>query len=437
MFLSILTGLIFGLAPAVQASKTGLSEILKESGRSAESGPGASRLRSALVIVEVALAVVLLVGAGLMIRSFLRLLDTAPGFNPAHVLTMRIALPRLKYREPDQVRAFYQQLLQKLESLPGVQSVGASTSIMLGRLPASSGLSVEGRPAPSSASRVDIPVTYDSVTPKFFPTMGISLVRGRLFSDHDDARSPRVAIINEALVRRFFPTEDPLGKRVTFDNPQRPDSTWFSIVGVVGDVRRSGLDAEPRAELYIPHNQSPDRSLTIVLRTTSDAAALARVARSELWTIDKDQPVSSVKTMDQIMDESLSQRRFNVLLLGLFAAVAIILASVGIYGVVAYSVTRRTHEIGIRMALGAKQGDVLRLVVRQGMILAAAGLLLGLALAWSLTRVMRGLVYGVSTTDPVTFVMISLLFGGVALAASYLPARRASKVDPMVALRSE
>jgi putative ABC transport system permease protein len=434
LVVSLLTGLIFGLVPALQASKPDLNDALKEGGRGAGGGVRAIRIRNLLVVSEIALSLVLLVGAGLLIRSFIRLQQFELGFNPENLLTMRVQLPGSKYREEKQ-RAFFQQLMERMEAVPGVQSVGAISSVFLTDTPSSTNFSIEGRPVPIGAEDIEVPL--DVVTTKYFKVMGIPLIEGREFDEHDVPASPLVAIINQTFARRFFPDEDPIGKRYVYGRPGPNNNSWITIVGVVGDMRRTGFDRPVRPETFLPLSQNSDNALTIVARTTGDPANLAAALRSEVWAIDKEQSVYEIKTMRQILSEMLSQRRFNMLLLGIFAAVALTLAAVGIYGVMSYAVAERTHEIGLRMALGAQTSDVLNLIVRQGMVLAVTGLFVGLAASFALTRLMTSLLYGVSATDPVTFIAIPVVLTGVALGACLVPARRAIKVDPMVALRYE
>jgi putative ABC transport system permease protein len=431
---SLLTGLVFGLVPALQASKPDLNESLKEGGRGSTGGIHGSRVRSLIVVFEVALSLVLLICAGLMIRSFIRLQTFEMGFNPNNLLTMRVQLPGSKYRENPQVINFFQQLFQRMESTPGVQAVGGISSIFLSDTPNSTIFTIEGRPPQPDAERVEIPL--DSVTSNYFRVMGIPLLKGREFDSRDTASSPPVVIVNETFARRFFPDEDPIGKRFVYGSPV-PNNPWITIVGVVADMRRTGFEREVRPETFLPQDQNPDNALTIVARTASDPASFANALRNEVWAVDKDQSVFEIQTMDQMLSQMTSQRRFTMLLLGILAGVALILAAVGIYGVISYSVTQRTHEIGIRLALGAQASDVFRLIVGQAIILAFVGVAVGLIAAFLLTRWMHGLLYGVSATDPLTFAAISVVLTGVALGASYVPARRAMKVDPMIALRYE
>ena len=431
---SLLTGLIFGLVPSLQTSKPDLNHTLKEGGRGTSRGAGGVRVRNLLVVSEIALSLVLLVGAGLLIRSFIRLQQFDLGFNPANLATMRIQLPGTKYREAAQVDAFYKQLFERIESVPGVQSVGAISTVFLSDTPNSTNFSIEGRPVPTGADSIEVPL--DSVSPSYFRVMGIPLKSGREFDDRDVRGSTPVVIVNETFVLRFFPDEDPLGKRFVYGTPG-PDNNWITIVGVVGDMRRTGFDRPVRPETFLPQTQNPSDTLTIVARTAGDPANLSTTLRGEVWAIDRDQSVYDLKTMDQTLSEMSSQRRFNMLLLGVFAALALTLAAVGIYGVMSYSVAQRTHEIGIRMALGARGTDVLGMVVKRGVILASAGIGVGLIGSIALTRLMSSLLYGVSATDPLTFVVIPIVLAAVALGACFVPASRATKVDPMIALRYE
>jgi putative ABC transport system permease protein len=433
--ISLLTGVIFGLVPALQASKPDINDALKEGGRGSSGGAAGIRVRNLLVVSEIALSLLLLVGAGLLIRSFIRLQQFELGFNPNNLLTMRVQLPGSKYRESKQVTTFYQQLLERIEAVPGVQSAGAISTIFLDDTPNSTNFTIEGKPVMTGAESIEVP--FDAVSPAYFKVMGIPLLRGREFDNRDVDGSPPVAIINDTFAQRFFPGEDPIGKRYMYGQPGPDNTNWITIVGIVGDMRRTGFDRPVRPETFLPEAQAGDNALTVVARTSGNPANFASALRSEVWAIDKDQSVYDIKTMDVTLAEMLSQRRFNMLLLGIFASVALLLAALGIYGVMSYSVTQRSHEIGIRMAMGAQTGDVLNLVVRKGMLLALSGIVVGLLASFALTRVMATLLYGVSATDPLTFVAISLVLAGVALGACFVPAHRATKVDPMVALRYE
>jgi len=431
--ISLLTGLVFGLAPALQASKLDLNESLKEGGRSATEGIRRNRVRSLLMISEVALALVLLIGAGLMIRSFRRLQAVEAGFDPRRVLTLVVPLRSSQYSTGPQRSAFFQRLIERVGALPGVESASAINHLPLAGDIWTLGFTVEGRPAPPPGEGPS--AAYRIIRPNYFHTMGISLLKGRDFTEHDAAGTPGVAIINEAFARNIWPHEDPIGKRIRV-NDDGPDPR--EIVGIVKDVKQREWTAEPMREMYLPYLQNPAPSyLTLVARTTADPLSLAAAVRNEVWTIDKDVPVSQVASMEQVIAGATGGPRFNLLLLNLFASVALILAAVGIYGVMAYSVSQRTHEIGIRLALGAQTTDVIKLVVGQGMALTLIGVAIGLAAAFAVTRLMSSLLFGVSATDPLTFAVIALLLLLVALVACYLPARRATKVDPMVALRYE
>jgi putative ABC transport system permease protein len=432
---SLLTGLLFGLVPAAQALKLDLNEMLKEGGRDASSGRGGNRVRSMLVVAEVAVSLVLLVGAGLLINSFLRLRNLDPGFRADHLLTMSVVLPPQKY--PDQARrsAFYSELTSRVEALPGVRSAAVTDWLPLTMTGGSFGVSVEGRADPGTDKRPDVVTRV--VSAGYFETMGIKLLRGRQFDERQDrAGSPQVVVVSETTARRLWPGEEPLGKRL---QPGDPDpSGWMEVVGVVNDVRQFDLTAEPRLQMYLPHVQFEwfvPRQL--VVKTDVEPSSLAAAVRKTVWELDKDQPVSDVRTMEEVLSESIARQRFSTLLLAIFAGLALALAAVGIYGVMSYAVAQRTREIGIRMALGAQAGVVLRLMMRQGLKLASAGVVLGLAGALLLTRLMSSLLFGVSATDPLTLATISLMLVGVALLASYIPARRAAKVDPLIALRHQ
>jgi len=431
---SILTGVFFGLVPAWQVSKTDLNEGLKESGRGSDA-PRRQRMRSLLVISEVALSIVLLVGAGLMIRSFARLLAVDPGFKPDHVLTAFVSLPVAKYSKREEQVAFFDQSLERLRNLPGVSAAGVVTDIPLYG-GSSTGFDVDGRqPAlPGQRAMTD----YRIISPDYFAAMGMRMLKGRAFTHSDSETAPGVVIINETLATRYFASEDPIGKRLDLSGPK----DLREIVGVVADVRNYGVDAEVKPEVYVPLLQSAPEylanlvsALTIVIRSTIDPTALTQTLREQVQALDKDQPVSAIKTMEGYLDESIAQRRFNMLLLGVFAGLALILAAVGIYGVISYTVTQRTHEMGIRIALGARGRDILRLVFSSSMATSITGIVIGLAAAFALTRLLRSLLYQVTATDPVVFATIPLLLLTVAAIATYIPARRAMKVNPITALR--
>ncbi|MBA2502807.1 MAG: ABC transporter permease [Pyrinomonadaceae bacterium] len=436
--ISILTGIIFGLAPALGASKTDLNETLKESGRGAGASPRRGLARNLLIITEVALSLVLLVGAGLLVKSFLRILDTDPGFNPDKLLTVQIARMAGK-DEGRKVSDFFTELNQRLAALPGVEAVAHSNGLpLLGASDTS--FAIEGRPKPEPGKQ---PQTMFYVTsPDYLQAMGIRLIKGRFFNSQDTQGSPRVAVIDEAFARQQFPNEDPIGQRLA-GNDNNPST---EIVGVVAHVKHFGLDATERIQpqLYLPFNQAPDSVLpsmggrmNLIIRTAIDPLTLAAAVRREVQAVDRNQPVYNINTMEQTLAQSLATQRLSMTLLTFFAGVALLLAAIGIYGVLSYAVTQRTHEIGLRMALGAQRKDVLKLVVGQGMMLVVVGIIIGLVASFILMRLMASLLYGVSATDPVTFASVALLLAVVALLACYIPARRAMRVDPMIALRYE
>jgi len=432
---SILTGIVFGIAPALQISKHDLNESLKEGDRGSTEGLRRNRVRGLLVVSEVALSLMLLVGAGLLIKSFLHLLETDPGYDTERVLAADIALARTKYPEPDQQAVFFQQAIQRVAALPGVEAVGATTLLPLGGSDTRISFNIEGHPP---FPRGETPAArYQIASPDYFRVMNIPLHKGRSFTEQDAKDSPPVVIVSEAFARRFFADEDPIGKRVLIDTvAENPPPS--EIIGVVGDVRHGGLDAKTEMGFYVSYLQSPARNMELVVRSRSiDPALLSSDVRGAIKEIDKNQLIWEMRTMSRLVAQSVAPRRFNMLLLGAFAFVALVLAIVGIYGVMAYTVTQRTHEIGIRLALGAQTTDVLRLIVTQGMMLALVGVGIGLAGAFATTRLMRSLLYGVSATDPLIFFGVSLLLAFVALVACYIPARRAMRVDPMVALRYE
>jgi putative ABC transport system permease protein len=437
---SVLTGFIFGLAPALQAARPNLNETLKEGGRGGTASRARHRLRGLLVVCEVALALVLLVGAGLLVRSFWRVLNVDPGFEPSNVLSMRVSLPRKRYPKAGSVAAFYLDAVRRIETLPGVEGAALAQSLPLLGWNFGMPFNIEGRPAVADSERPS--AHYQMVSPDYFSTMGITVARGRAFAESDTSMSTRVAIINQVMAQRYFPDEDPLGNHLIIDGlvpgvPGLAPAVSWEIVGVISNVRESGLDEEQSPEVYVPFAQSPWGSTYLVVKTSGDPLFMAAGVQNEIRTIDKDQPVTELKSMDQIVAESVAGRRFGTSLLGIFAAVALLLSAIGIYGVISYSVTQRTHEIGIRMALGAQRRHVVRLIVGHGMFLSAIGVGAGLVGAFALTRLMSTLLFEVSATDPITFALIALLLAGVAFFASYLPARRATRIDPVIALRYE
>ena len=427
--LSLASGLIFGLVPALEASKLDLNLALKEGSKGTASA-ARQRFHSLLIVAEIAVAVVLLIGAGLMINSFLRLQQVSPGFDPDNLLTVSLSLPGARYPE-EQRRVFLKQVLQRIEAKPGVQSVGAITILPLSGDDSSFSFLAQGQPIVSRAEAPQAEVR--SVSPTYFQTMRIPLKKGRVFTERDNRSSSPVVMVNETLARRFWPNEDPIGKRLT----RFSDQISCEIVGVVGDVKQMGLAAETRMEIYMPYDQSPDPYFGLVIRTLAAPENFANAIQTEVMALDPQQPVSVVKTMRQMAADSVSSQRFNTLMLTIFGVVALILATVGIYGVMSYAVRQRTQEIGIRLALGAQPRDIFKLIVGRGLWLTLVGIAAGLTASLFLTRLMSGLLFGVSAKDPLTLIGISLLLTSVAMLACYLPARRAMKVDPMVALRYE
>jgi len=432
---SVLTGIVFGLAPAWQMFRFDLHSVLKEGGRGTVDTKH-HRLSNALVTLEIATAFVLLIGAGLLIRSFARLIDVNPGFDTEHILTMQVGLPNASYGQPEKRIAFMQQLEANLKAIPDVASVGIVT-----RLPLLSALnnvttylSIEGRPMqPSERPEID----FRRASTGYFETMNIPLRSGRLVTEQDVANNTHLVVINEAMAKRFWPGEDPVGRRISTATSSGQQTQWQTIVGVVGNVRHLGLDTEPRPELYYHANTSPPFGPVLVIRSKTDPKALISLARAKVRELDGDLPISNVNTMEQLVAQSVAQRRFGMFLLASFAGLALLLAAVGIYGVISYSVAQRTQEIGVRMALGARTSDVLKLIMKNGLVLACVGLAIGLTGAFLLTRLMARLLFEVRPTDALTFAIVSVGLLLVAFLACYLPARRATKVDPLVALRYE
>jgi putative ABC transport system permease protein len=435
LMVSVGTGVLFGLAPALQSSKTGLSESLKEGGRGAGSGAAKNRLRASLVVSEVAVAVVLLVGAGLLIKSLWLLHTVNPGLDPTNVLTFNVALPEVKYPSEQQSR-FFRDLKTRLESVPGVQSVSSVYPLPLSGDRFVISFEIDGRPvAPKDQPSADFFV----VDPGYFKTMGIPLRKGRDFNERDEHKSPQVIIVSETFARLHFPNEDVIGKRIkpgigTFENEENP---MREIVGVVADIKNRTLSTEPQAVYYVPQPQVPFNQMIMVLKTIGDPHGMVKPATQEVAAIDADLPVFDVKTMEEYISQSVSTPRFNTTLLAIFAAVALTLTIVGLYGVMSYAVAQRTNEIGIRLALGAQTRDVLSLIIKQGFQLVLLGLAIGLLGAFALMKIISGLLFGVTTKDPMTFAAVTVLLAVIALVACYVPARRATRVDPLEALRYE
>jgi putative ABC transport system permease protein len=427
--LSLATGMLIGIVPAFAGSRAEVQSSLKESGRSSTAGRSQRRLRSALVIAEVALAVVLTLGAGLLLRSFVSVLTVDPGFRPDHLLTLQITVPP-RYQTPDHRRAFYADLVGRLSALPGVVSVGGTTRLPLGSTNVSTKIVVEGRNVPTA----ELPeAEFRRAIHDYFPAMGIRLLRGRSFTRDDGPAAPPVAVINQTMARRMFEGEDPIGRRIQFGTA---GGSWVTIVGIIGDVRHQGLEAPPAPEVYIQALQNPPVNPFLVLKTTTDPAALIPAVRAELRAVDKEIAAFDIRPMAQVRSESVAERRFILLLVGAFGILALVMAVVGVFGVMELIVSERTAEIGIRLALGAQPSQVLRGIVGQGLSLAAAGVLVGLAASMLLQPVLASQLYGISLMDPPTLTGVPALLIAAAALACYLPARRAMKIDPVEALRN-
>jgi putative ABC transport system permease protein len=435
------TGILFGLIPAFATAKPELTEALKEGGRSSTTGAQRNQVRNSLVIAEIALALVLLVGAGLLLKSYARVQNVDPGFDRRNVFTSEVNLPDTKYpqresadyREGEAMINFWNEALRRLHQLPGVEAAGFTTILPLSGSNSDSSFSIEGRvlgePGPDEEIRI--------VTPDYFRVLKTPLLRGRFFSESDNGRTPGVVIINEALAKKYWPNEDALGKRITFSDPRKPDAKWLTIVGIVRGIRHRGLDLDPAPEYYLPLAQRAESSMILAVRSGQDPRTLTSAIRREIQSIDPDQPIANVRTLETVTAESIAPRRMSMVLLGAFAGIALLLASVGIYGVISYLVVQRTHEIGVRMALGAQRSDVLRLIVGHAAKLVGLGTLIGLILAFFSTRLLSGLLYNVGAFDTTTFLFVTIALAAVALLASYIPALRAARADPVVALGHE
>jgi predicted permease len=433
--ISLLTGIIFGLAPALKASQVNINETLKVGGKSGLIGPCTNRVRSFIVAFEIALSVVILIAAGLLIRSFWKLQNVDPGFSSKNVLTMGMVLAGSKYPNLDSRIVFYQQLWDRLEQIPGIESVGGVSLLPLSPGVGWESIWVEGYPLGSE--QVSFQADTRITSPNYFEAIGIPLIKGRFFNAHDTKDSQQVAIIDESFAQRFWPDEDCIGKRIKRGDANS-DSPWLTVVGVVRTVRQYSLDSEsPRVVFYTPHLQSPSGGMYLVARTNSDPLQMLSAVTGAIKTLDPELPVYDVSSMEQRLSSSLERRRFSMFLLGLFGALALVLSAVGIYGVISFLVAQRAREIGIRMALGAQAGDVLKLVLKQGIRLTAIGIITGIFAALMLTRFMSSLVYGVDMTDTITFIVLPGILATVALAACLIPARRAVKIDPIVAIRHE
>ena len=432
--ISFLTGIIFGLFPAWQSARETPYADLQEGGRTSSEGGSSGRIRQALVVCETALSVVLLVGAGLLMHSFLRVLGVDPGFHADRVLTMRVSLPQETYNKPEQVRAFYQEVVRRIDGLPGVEAAGATAALPLSGLGGSGTTTIDTQAV--SLDQRTPEADWRPVTPGYFKAIGIRVLRGRGFTESDSETSAPVAIIDDTLAHDFFPGEDPVGKRLHLGG-MKSTSPWRTIVGVVGHVHYRALEAPSRVQVYWPEAQQPYNTMSLAIRTSVDPLSLTAAVQQEILSLDPNQPVYQIRNMEQLRSDWLSQRFLALLLVGLFAALAVVLAAVGIYGVMSYAVTRRTHEMGIRMTLGAEPRDILRMILSQGTVLMGIGLGVGIVASLGLTRLMVALLYGVSATDPLAYLGGAVLLALVALAACYIPAQRATRVDPMVALRHE
>jgi putative ABC transport system permease protein len=428
LVISIFAGLIFGTIPALQLARVNPNTTLRDEGRGISVGHNRAQIKNLLVVGQVALSLLLFIGAGLLLRSFVRLLHTDPGFDPENVITMDVSLPTVKYAKPEQQIAFFDEVLRRVSALPGVRSDAISAALPLSFKRISPVLP-EGQPDVPLAHRPFIDI--EAISPQWFQTMRVPLRAGRDFTPADNAQAPKFIIVNETFARRFWPNQNPIGMHIIVGRALAP----AEVVGVAADIKNKGLDQETQAQLYLPFPQLPWGDMNLLVRTAVAPQSITSAVRAQIAAVDPDQPVTKVQTVNQLMDSSRSQPRFTMLLLGVFSATALVLAVIGIYGVLSYSVTQRRQEFGIRLALGAERADILRLVVHQGLILAVAGIAIGLVAALLFTRLMSSLLYEVGTRDLATFILTPVLFVTVALLASYLPARKATKVDPMEALR--
>ena len=429
---AVATGILIGLVPALASGKPELTEALKEGGRGSTSGLRRNRLRSALVIAEVALALVLLVGASLLLKSFARLQNVNPGFEPKNVLTMEVALPVLKYPRGKPVADFYAEANRRVKALPGVQAAAFTSILPLSGTNSDSSFVIEGRDPMVEKAFPDEEIRY--VTPEYFSVLTVPLLQGRFFNDGDQFDGPRVVIVNNSFAKKWFPNQEVVGKRITFSDPRKPEVKWLTIVGLVGDMRHRGLDLDPKPEYYLAHNQTPYRGMILAVRSAQDPRSLTSAIRREISRLDPDLPAANVRMLEQVTADSIAPRRLSVVLIGVFAAVALVLASVGIYGVMSFLVVQRTHEIGVRMALGAQRRDVLLLVIARAAKLVLIGTALGLLLSVFSSRSLSAMLYNVSSFDLTTFGAVMLALSAVSLLASYIPAVRATRADPMIAL---
>ena len=434
------TGILFGLIPAFASAKPELTEALKEGGRSSTTGARRNQLRNSLVVAEIALALVLLVGAGLLLKSYSRVQNIDPGFDRRNVLTAEIDLPDTKYpprgssdyNRGQAIINFWNEALRRVRQLPGVEAAGGTIVLPLSGSNTDSSFAIEGRPTGAKEPTPDEELR--TISPDYFRVIRTPLLRGRLFAESDNINAPGVVIINDALAKKYWPNENALGKRITFSDTRKPDPNWLTIVGIVRSIRHRGLDVDPQPEYYLPLAQDPERTMVLTVRSAQDPRSLTSAIRREIQSIDPDQPMANVRTLEAVTADSIAPRRMSMALLGAFAGIALLLAGVGIYGVISYLVVQRTHEIGVRMALGAQRRDVLRLVVGHALKLVGIGTAIGLVLAFFSTRTLSALLYSVGAFDATTFAFVTVALAAVALLASYIPALRATRADPMIAL---
>jgi putative ABC transport system permease protein len=429
---AVATGIVIGLIPALASGKPELTEALKEGGRGSTSGIRRNRLRNALVIAEVALALALLVGASLLMKSFVRLQNVHPGFETRNVLTMEIALPLLKYPRGKPVADFYAEATRRVKALPGVEAAAFTSILPLSGTNSDSSFQIEGRDP--IAEKVYPDEEIRGITPEYFSLLKVPLLQGRFFNEGDQFEGPGVVIVNQAFAKKWFPNQEAVGKRITFSDTRKPDVKWITIVGMVGDIRHRGLDLDPKPEYYFAHNQNPYRAMILTVRSAQDPRSLTSAIRREISRLDPDLPAANVRTLEQVAADSIAPRRLSVVLIGVFAAVALVLASVGIYGVMSFLVVQRTHEIGVRMALGAQRADVLCLVIGRAAKLVLMGTAIGLILGVMSSRALRALLFNVGAFDLMTFITVTISLIVVSLLASYIPAVRATRADPMIAL---
>ncbi len=429
---AIATGIVIGLIPALATGKPELTEALKEGGRGSTSGVRRNRLRNALVIAEVALALVLLVGASLLMKSFVRLQNVHPGFEPKNVLTMEVALPLLKYPRGKPVADFYAEVTRRVKALPGVEAAAFTSILPLSGTNSDSSFQIEGRDP--IAEKVYPDEEIRGITPEYFSVLKVPLLQGRFFTEGDQFDGPGAVIVNQSFAKKWFPNQEVVGKRITFSDTRKPDVKWLTIVGMVGDMRHRGLDLDPKPEYYLAHNQTPYRSMILAVRSTQDPRSLTSAIRREISRLDPDLPAANVRMLEAVAADSIAPRKLSVVLIGVFAAVALVLASVGIYGVMSFLVVQRTHEIGVRMALGAQRADVLRLVIGRAAKLVLMGTGIGLILGVMSSRALRALLFNVGAFDLMTFISVTFALIVVSLLASYIPAVRATRADPMIAL---